>query len=126
MSEHTASFKVYYEDTDSLGVVYYANYFKFLERGRAEFLEASGRSVAQWNADGYLFVVHAVNARFRRSARLGEVLDVITGVELVNDFKARFHQRIEVGGVKILDATIDVGCLDPHGRLQRMPASLGD
>ena len=48
--EQRVSFKVYYEDTDSLGVVYYANYFKFMERGRSEFLTAQGRSVADWNA----------------------------------------------------------------------------
>jgi acyl-CoA thioester hydrolase len=56
--QHRVSFKVYYEDTDSLGVVYYANYFKFMERGRSEFLGAYGRSVAEWNADGVLLVVH--------------------------------------------------------------------
>ena len=56
--EQRVSFKVYYEDTDSLGVVYYANYFKFMERGRTEFVGAHGRSVAQWNAEGVLCLLY--------------------------------------------------------------------
>jgi hypothetical protein len=58
--EHQVSYTVYYEDTDCLGAVYYANYLKFMERGRSEFLRAHGKSVADWNKEGILIVVHAL------------------------------------------------------------------
>ncbi|MFL5800449.1 MAG: thioesterase, partial [Roseiflexaceae bacterium] len=47
--EHRVAYKVYYEDTDCLGVVYYANYLKYLERGRTEFVGAQGRDIRDWN-----------------------------------------------------------------------------
>jgi acyl-CoA thioester hydrolase len=122
--EHRVSFKVYYEDTDSLGVVYYANYFKYLERGRAEFLESFGRSVADWNRDGYLFVVHSVEATFRRPAALGETIDVVTALELPSRHRARFRQRIEKDGQLVLRGRVDVACLDPRQRLIPFPDEL--
>ena len=72
------SYTVYYEDTDCLGAVYYANYLKFMERGRSEFLRAHGKSVADWNKEGILIVVHALTMTFRKAASLGDLLDVAT------------------------------------------------
>ena len=56
--------KVYYEDTDCMGVVYHANYLKFMERGRTEFVETSGRTIAEWNDLGVLVVVYSMNRRW--------------------------------------------------------------
>lgn len=123
--EHRVSFKVYYEDTDALGIVYYANYFKFLERGRAEFLESGGRSVADWNAAGYLFVVHAVSAKFKKPAALGDVIDIVTSFRHASPFRGVFDQRVERDGEVLLTATIDIACLDAGQNLRRLPTSLG-
>src|SRR5512134_3434009 len=76
LMEHRVAYKVYYEDTDCLGIVYYANYLKFMERGRTEFLAARGKSVADWNREGYLLVVRSVQATYRLAATLGDMLDV--------------------------------------------------
>lgn len=122
---HRVSFKVYYEDTDALGIVYYANYFKFLERGRAEYLEAEGRSVADWNREGYLFVVHAVTAKFKRPATLGDTIDIVTSFRHASPFRGIFDQRVERGGEVLLTAAIDVACLDADQNLRRLPTSLG-
>lgn len=122
--EHRVAFKVYYEDTDSLGMVYYANYFKFLERGRAEYLEAGGRSVADWNAAGYLFVVHAVAAKFKKPAALGDIIEIVTSFRLASPFRGVFDQRVERAGQVLLTATIDVACLDSTQNLRRLPTSL--
>ena len=122
--EHRVSFKVYYEDTDALGIVYYANYFKFLERGRAEFLESGGRSVADWNREGYLFVVHAVAAKFKRPATLGDTIEIVTSFRHASPFRGVFDQRVERGGEVLLTAAIDVACLDADQNLRRLPARL--
>ena len=108
--EQRVSFKVYYEDTDSLGVVYYANYFKFMERGRTEFVGAHGRSVAQWNAEGVLVVVHSVQAQF----------------SVVSAYRGRFTQRLTraATGELCVDATVDIVCLDTNQNLIELPAGL--
>ena len=119
--DHRVSYKVYYEDTDSLGVVYYANYLKFLERGRTEYVGAQGRDIRDWNRDGYNFVVYQMNIRFRRAAGLGDMLDVISTFELPSDYRGLFRQRIERGGELIVEADVEIVCLDGSQRLREFP-----
>lgn len=121
---HRVAFRVYYEDTDCLGVVYYANYFRFLERGRSEFLAAAGTSVAQLNEDGVIVVVHSLQANFRKPARLGDLLDVVSTFTAKSPFRGRFGQRIEREGELIVEATVDVVCLNPDQRLIELPVHL--
>lgn len=120
--EHRIAFKVYYEDTDSLGVVYYANYFKYLERGRSEFIGTSGKEISDWNAAGYLFVVHSLEAQFRKSLRLGETFDVVTTLEVPSPYRCRFQQRVERDGELCVRAQVDCACLDGSGNLIEVPA----
>ncbi len=122
--QQRVSFKVYYEDTDSLGVVYYANYFKFMERGRSEFLSGEGRSVADWNADGFLLVVHSVQATFKRPAVLGDVVDIVTSFSLPSIYRGRFSQRVERAGELLVDGIVDVVCLDRAQNLIEFPPAL--
>ena len=122
--DHRVSFKVYYEDTDCLGVVYYANYLKFMERGRSDFLAAHGRDVADWNDAGYLLVVHAVHITFRRPARLSDVLDVVSSLSLTSRYRATFHQRIERAGELIASAEVELVCLDRDQQLISFPPDL--
>ncbi|HEY6798223.1 MAG TPA: YbgC/FadM family acyl-CoA thioesterase [Kineosporiaceae bacterium] len=122
--DHRVSYKVYYEDTDCLGIVYYANYLKFMERGRTEFLAAQGKAVQDWNRDGYLIVVHALQMTFRRTATLGDVLDVISTFTLTSRFRGRFHQRIERSGEVVVTAEVEVVCLDDDQQLVSFPAEL--
>ncbi len=123
---HRVSYTVYYEDTDSLGVVYYANYFKFLERGRTEFLKARGLSVAEVNRQGYLIVVHSVKATFRSAAQLGDLLDVVSTFAVNSPYRGRFSQRIELDSALVVDAVVDVACLDGERRLIELPGLLRD
>lgn len=119
--QHRVQYKVYYEDTDALGVVYYANYFKFMERGRTEYLGSAGRSIGAWNEQGYLFVVHSVNATFRKAAVLGDLIDVVSTFSLVSPYRGRFSQRLERAGELVVDATVDVVCLDRSQNLVEFP-----
>jgi tol-pal system-associated acyl-CoA thioesterase len=121
--EHRVSYKVYYEDTDSLGVVYYANYLKYLERGRTELVDQLGRPIREWNADGYYFVVYAMTIRFRKPAELGDTITVISNFTLPSAFRAMFRQRIERHGDLIVEADVEVVCFDQRRELREFPAS---
>jgi tol-pal system-associated acyl-CoA thioesterase len=119
--EHRVAYKVYYEDTDSLGVVYYANYLKFLERGRTEFVGSRGRPIQDWNRDGYYFVVYELSMKFKRSARLGDLLDVVTAFRLDSAYRGRFSQRLECRGELHVQAEVEVVCIDAQQQLREFP-----
>jgi tol-pal system-associated acyl-CoA thioesterase len=122
--DHRVSFKVYYEDTDCLGIVYYANYLKFMERGRTEYLAARGKSVEEWNREGYLLVVRSVNVTYRRAATLGDTLDVVSSFTLSSRYRGLFTQRIERAGELVVDGEVELVCLDPDQQLISFPADL--
>jgi tol-pal system-associated acyl-CoA thioesterase len=122
--EHRVSYKVYYEDTDSLGIVYYANYLRFMERGRSELLAAHGRTVQDWNREGFLLVVHSVHITYRRAATLGDVLDVVSTFTLGSRYRGTFHQVIERAGDVVTEADVDVVCLDADQQLVSFPPDL--
>jgi acyl-CoA thioester hydrolase len=119
--EHRVSYKVYYEDTDSLGVVYYANYLKYLERGRTEWVGAQGKPIQEWNRDGYNFVVYGLTMRFKQAARLGDIFDVVTSVTMSSVYRARFIQRVECRGVLLVEADVDIVCVDSTQQLCEFP-----
>ncbi len=124
--EHRVSYKVYYEDTDSLGVVYYANYFKYLERGRTEYVgQVSGRDIRAWNGDGCYFVVYAMNIRFRKLAELADVVDVVTSFTPSSAYRALFKQRIERAGEVLVEADVEIVCLDASRAVREFPALTG-
>jgi len=119
--DSTVTCRIYYEDTDCLGIVYHANYLKYLERGRTEFIEAAGKGIAQWNEEGLYFVVYSMNIRFKKAASLGDRLDVISSFRADTDFRGVFHQRIERGGELIVEARVEVVCLDRSRELREFP-----
>ena len=120
--DQRVTYKVYYEDTDSLGVVYYANYLKYLERGPTEFVGARGRPIQDWNRDGYFFVVYELSMKFRRSGRLGDLIDVVSSFKLDSAYRGRFSQRLECLGQLLVQAEGDVVCVDAQQQLREFPA----
>ncbi len=120
--EHRVGYKIYYEDTDSLGVVYYANYLKYLERGRTEYVGARGRPIQLWNQDGYYFVVYELQMKFKRSAGLGDEIEVVSRFQRTSAYRGRFTQRIECRGEVLVEADVDIVCIDPQQRLREFPA----
>ena len=118
--------RVYYEDTDAAGVVYYANYLKFMERARTEWLSSLGFELAAIEREhGVVFVVHRVEIDFRRPAQLSDRLDVtLTLVELG---RARLvaDQAVRRGAEILTQARVTLACLDPSNwRPTRIPAAL--
>ncbi|NTW01156.1 MAG: YbgC/FadM family acyl-CoA thioesterase [Oscillochloris sp.] len=115
------AYKVYYEDTDSLGVVYYANYLKYLERGRTEWVGAQGKPIQEWNRDGYNFVVYGLTMKFKQAARLGDMIEVVTSVTMSSAYRARFLQRVECRGLLLVDADVDIVCVGNTQQLREFP-----
>jgi acyl-CoA thioester hydrolase len=121
------SLRVYYEDTDAGGVVYYANYLRFLERARTEWLRQLGCAREQLRAEcGWLFVVRRVEADYLRPARLDDLLTVQAAVAEARGASIAFDQWItHEDGHELLRARVLLACVDAqHFRPQRLPASL--
>ena len=112
----TLDVKIYYEDTDSLGVVYYANYLKYFERGRTELVNASGRGIEKWNAEGMNFAVYKANVTYLAPARLGDTCQVVThvlggssGYRLVMEQEILPDPNLEPPGVAGVETGVQTG-----------------
>lgn len=122
---HRMGIRVYYEDTDAGGVVYYANYLRFLERARTEWLRALGFEQSALLADGFAFAVRTAAVEFLKPARLDDELMVVSAVESLGRAQVVFHQRVLRGEETLIDAKIRVACLDPvRGRAAAMPKDI--
>lgn len=117
------SLRVYYEDTDAGGVVYYANYWKFCERGRTEWLRALGfDQQALLEETGLAFVVRKVSADYLRPARLDDTLTVLTSVAAARRASLDFVQHIDRGSERLFTASVSIACLDiRRGRPAAIP-----
>ena len=118
--------RVYYEDTDAGGVVYYANHLSFMERARTEWLRAQGFEQPQMAAEhGVLFVVRAVNIEYLRPSRFNDSLQVTVEVVNVGGSRIRFLQRVLRDDEDIARATVDVVCVDTGSfRPVRLPPAM--
>ena len=120
--EHVIAVRVYYEDTDAAAIVYYANYLKFMERARSDMLRAVGidQRAAKEAGEG-VYAVAEVNIRYRRPARLGDDLLVVSTVESVRAASVTIHQRVMRGSETLADACVTAAFLDPQDRPKRQP-----
>jgi acyl-CoA thioester hydrolase len=122
--------RVYYEDTDAAGVVYYANYLKFMERARTEWLAAAGHPLAAFEREhGVVFVVHRCEIDYRRPARLNDVVMATVEVEVVGASRLVIAQRVERDGGRqpevLTSARVTLACIDAaQWRPVRIPAPL--
>ncbi len=118
--------RVYYEDTDAGGVVFYANYLGFMERARTEWLRALGYEQPEMAAkDGVLFVVSAVNIKYLKPSRFNDSLQVTVEVVNVGGSRIRFLQQVLRGNEEIAQAEVDVVCVSTDTfRPARMPDGL--
>ena len=120
--EHRFALSVYFEDTDAYGIVYYANYLKFMERARSDFIRAVGvDQAAELRASGSAYAVVEVDIRYKRPARLGDDLLVVSTVEQVRASSVDIHQRVMRGPELMTDARVTAAFLDGDGRPKRQP-----
>ncbi|MCA1248404.1 tol-pal system-associated acyl-CoA thioesterase [Massilia sp. MS-15] len=125
--------RVYYEDTDAGGIVFYANYLKFFERARTEWLRAAGIGQQQLLEDeGAAFVVKSASLDYHAPARLDDVLSIRTTVEKLGRASVQFSQQAWKGEQLLTTASVKVGCVDtatmrprslPEGAADKMRAA---
>jgi acyl-CoA thioester hydrolase len=126
---HVMPVRVYYEDTDFTGIVYHANYLRYLERGRSNYLRLLGADQralfeqAEAEAPGFAFVVRSMTIDFRKPARLDDVLDVVTAYEDIKGASITLQQRILRGDELLIDAHVRVAFVCA-GRAQPIPKPL--
>jgi len=121
---HELPVKVYYEDTDMGGVVYYANYLKFIERARSEIVEELGIDQHAMKTAGIVFVVTRVVADYLASARMGDHLTVKTTHAAKSPVRWLFQQEVWRDQSCLFKAEVTAVCMTLDGKPARLPAEL--
>ena len=126
--EHVLPVRIYYEDTDFTGVVYHANYLRYFERGRSDFLRLAGVShqALLGTPDPAAFTVTRIAVEFKRAARIDDALLVRTTYDAVRGPRLMIAQRILRGRDLIATAEVEAACIGLDGRARRPPPSLVD
>ena len=105
--------RVYYEDTDAGGIVYYANYLRFMERARSEWLRANGVDVAELADESRLmFTVREIHLDFLRVARLSDNLEVSVSLTRVRRVSVELEQTVTLAGEVLCTAQVRLACVD--------------
>ncbi len=119
---HLFPLRVYFEDTDVAGIVYYANYLRFIERARSDMLRLIGvdQRGALEGGEG-VYAVAEVSVKYRAPARLGDDLVVVTEIEAVRAATVLIHQRVMRSDQLLADARVTAAFLSPDGRPRRQP-----
>ncbi len=122
---HRFTLRVYYEDTDLAGIVYYANYLRFIERARTEWVRELGIDQARLREEtGVVFAVRRVEADYLRPAVFDDVLVVETVPVEATGARLVLGQAVLRGGERLFAARVTLAALTPAGRPARMPAVL--
>lgn len=122
---HSFPIRVYYEDTDAAGIVYYANYLKYAERARTEMMRDAGVShAAMVEREGVMFAVRRCEVDYLRPARLDDLLEVETRLVDVGGATIEAEQVVRRAGDVLVRIRIRLACLDSRGRPARLPAPI--
>ena len=121
---HRLPLRIYYEDTDLAGIVYYANYLKFIERGRSEWVREMGvDQAAMKRDDGVVFAVRRVEADYHAPAKYDEEVVVATTVKAVTGARLIVKQTVERGGDVLFSALVTIVAINEAGAPARLPAA---
>ena len=125
MRPHVFPLRVYYEDTDLAGIVYYANYLKFIERARTEWVRSIGLDQAELKTEhGTVFAVRHITADYIEPARFDEALDVITRLKSLTAARLILEQNVYRDGIILFKSSVTVVALSSKGRAIRLPAEI--
>jgi acyl-CoA thioester hydrolase len=123
--QHVLPVRVYYEDTDMAGIVYYANYLKFAERGRTEMLRLVGIQQGELaRREGLTFAVRDCNVDYRQPAKLDDLIEVRSRLIGLRAASAEAEQLIYRDGTALARLGVRIACIDREGRPARIPATL--
>ena len=118
---HSFTCRVYYEDTDLAGIVYYANYLKFIERARSEWVRARGIDQVALKAQGLAFAVRRVVADYLKPARFDDLLTIETTEIARSPARLVLAQKVLRDGVPLFTAEVTLVCLTDKGSPTRLP-----
>lgn len=122
---HRHSLRVYYEDTDLAGIVYYANYLKFIERARSEWVRGLGVDQGRLRDEaGIVFAVRRVEADYLRPAKFDDILDVETVLVTLGGARIVLRQEVRRGDEVLFAAVVTLVCLTAAGQPARLPAEI--
>jgi len=121
--EQVQPFRVYMEDVDAQGIVYYANYLRFFERGRSELLEALGVPMARAADPDCRLVIYEIRVQYRRPALLGDMIEVVTSVERMSEYRLTFRQQVRRRGETepLVKGEVDIVAIGPDGAVKELP-----
>ncbi|MBV8685605.1 MAG: tol-pal system-associated acyl-CoA thioesterase [Alphaproteobacteria bacterium] len=119
---HRFPLRVYFEDTDVAGIVYYANYLRFMERARSDMLRLLGidQRAALESGEG-VYAVAEASIRYRAPARLGDDLVIVTALDEIRAASVLIHQQVMRGGEILADAMVTAAFITSAGRPRRQP-----
>ena len=124
-AEFSLPIRVYIEDTDAGGIVYYVNYLKYLERARTELMRTFGLERAAVSDAGWNFVVSDVSLSYKEPARLDDQLHATAVISAVGGATINFHQKVRRAGAVLVSGDIQIACVDRGtGRPTRLDAAL--
>lgn len=114
---------IYYEDTDCGGVVYYANYLRYFERARTEYIKSKGISLAEWQKKGIVFTVSKVEINYLSPACYGETLLISTDISEKKAASLTFHHIVtnKKDNSTIVTGSVKMVCINSNGRPTRFP-----
>ena len=122
---HRFGVKIYYEDTDLAGIVYYANYLKFIERARTEWVASLGvDQIALKAREGIVFAVRRVEADYLRPAKFGDELVVETKLQTLGGARIVLEQVVTRGGERLFASMVTLVCLGEDGHAARLPVDV--
>lgn len=117
--------RVYIEDTDAGGVVFYANFLRYIERARTEMLHAAGVDhAAMIRDDRLMFVVRKCDIDYLKPARLGDNLTIVSSITKIGGASLQMQQNVEKDGVVLAEAKIVLVCVTYEGQACRIPATI--
>lgn len=116
---HNLPVRVYYENTDIAGIVYNAEYLRFLERGRSDFLRHTGIDQVTLMEQGLYFVVYHADLFFKKPARFDDILVVKTSIEKLEKTRLRLRQEIYLDKICLFQANVGVAFMTKDGKPQR-------
>ena len=121
---HRFPIRVYYEDTDLAGIVYYANYLKFIERARSEWVRELGIDQVEMKAEGLVFAVRRVEADYLLPAKFDDQLIVETTIDEGSGVRLVVRQEVKRADVSLFVAIVTIVCIQANGAVARLPAAI--
>ncbi|KUJ80426.1 thioesterase [Ruegeria marisrubri] len=122
--KHVFHVRVYYEDTDMGGIVYHANYLRYIERARSEWVRELGNDQNAMRDEGIVWVVRKIEAEYLSTAKFEDELTVETCIESLSGARLTMSQVVKRGEADIFRATVTAVCMNAAGKPVRLPAEI--